>query len=1021
MVRNNNNFQEGFFMYRHSIILSVCLIAMIAGCQQMPVVLSIPEGVADPVVQAVVDRVSQEHYQRYQLAIESMGLGLYGGKEYNLGYRNRDISGTYCTLGNQEACLYLQDKFKDMGLAVSVQGKYKNVVGELKGATTPEKIYIIGSHYDHIEGDMPGGDDNASGTAGVLEAARVLSQYRFESTIRFIGFNAEEDSMLGSKDYVNNHVIPCGEKIVGMINMDAILRPGSEARPDRPIDVELETMGPLDWVQAFAQAMADYVPSLVLGDIWDYAESGSDNDPFQDAGIPAFLVIENSDGDWYPPNPVANPYIHNSEDASDRLANDPNSPSGVTYDYAFATDIVRAVVALIAQEAILADEPVSKALITIQEVMIPMPDGVNLAADLYMPADIKTGERLPVLLEYIPYRKDENRGPRYPVYSYFVQRGYIVARVDIRGTGNSQGHTIPYEYSDIELNDGEAVIAWLAKQDWSNGNVGMFGISWGGFNSIQMAVRNPPALKAFIAMMATEDLYQEDVHYMDGIMHTDLWMMSHDLYNCVPGAPEFRMDQEWLCNRFELEPSVFTYMQHQRDGTFWDRASTRDKYDQIKIPGFHIGGWYDGYRDSLPRMLENVKAPVKAMIGPWEHCFPHDAWPKPQMEWRHEAVRWFDHWLKGVDTGIMDEPRFAVYVRNWHQPGQEVEIVPGYWRWEEGWPIKRCRWQTLYATPDNGLSSSPAERAIHSHRYKPSIGLEGGGPIVWWGSLVPDQQDMDEDCLVYDSQPIESPLEILGSPRAILNVSADASRANWVVRISDVAPDGSVTQVGGAAFNGTHRKSARQPEDLIPGEVFPLEIEMHFTSWVFPKGHRIRFAVSNAQWPMLWPTPYPMTTTLAIGGTEGAHILLPVIPPSDRPGPKFKPPAKDPSLPGYGTVDSGNMSGYAEIQSVQRNKATGEAVASATNATSYRYPWGLTHFEEQIEHRTSDIDPAVSSVIGTYALVEELENRTIRLEQKVEFKSDLENFHMLFTRRLKVDGKITHEKYWDKIFPRDFQ
>jgi hypothetical protein len=351
-----------------------------------------------------------------------------------------------------------------------------------------------------------------------------------------------------------------------MINMDTILRPGSDTMPDRPIDVEIETNGSLPWVQAYAQAMADYVPSLVMGDIWNYADSQTDNDSFQHKGIPAFLIIENSDGDWSSPNPIANPHIHAFGDASDRAANDPNSSSGVTYDYAFATDTVRAVVALIAQEAVLAGEPVTKALIEPREVMIPMPDGVDLAADIYFPVDTKPGERLPVLLEYIPYRKDESRGSRYPIYSYFVERGYIIARVDIRGTGNSQGRTIPYEYSDIELDDGEAVIDWLSKQDWSNGKVGMFGISWGGFNSIQMAVRNPPALKAFIALMATEDLYQEDVHYMDGIMHTDLWMMSNDLYNCVPGAPEFRLDQEWLRNRFELAAEDAGKCQSARQG-----------------------------------------------------------------------------------------------------------------------------------------------------------------------------------------------------------------------------------------------------------------------------------------------------------------------------------------------------------------------------------------------------------------------------------------------------------------------
>ena len=660
-------------------------------------------------------------------------------------------------------------------------------------------------------------------------------------------------------------------------------------------------------------------------------------------------------------------------------------------------------------------------VLTIREVMIPMPDGIQLAADLYMPADIPAGEHLPVLLEYTPYRKNDSRGSKYRMYTYFVKRGYVVARVDIRGTGNSQGRTIPYEYSEIELSDGDAVIAWLAKQDWSNGNVGMFGISWGGFNSIQMAVRKPPALKAFVALMATEDLYQEDVHYMDGIIHIDSWMMSHDLSNAMPGAPEFRLDEDWLRNRFEVEPSVFTYMREQRDGSFWDRASARDKYEQIQIPGYYIGGWYDGYRDSPPRMLEHVKAPVKAMIGPWDHYYPHNAWPAPQVEWRYEAVRWFDQWLKGIDTGILDEPRFAVYVRDWHPPGPGVDEIPGHWRWEEGWPIERSVTKTFYAGQDHGLSSSPSAQATHSLKYKPSVGLAGGGPVMWWGNIPPDQQSMDDYSLIYDSQPLDSPLEILGMPRAILKVSADVSRANWVVRICDVAPDSSVTQVGGAAFNGTHRKSAREPEDLIPGKVFPLEIEMHFTSWVFPKGHRIRFAINNAQWPMLWPTPYQMTTTLAIGGVEGARVELPVVPPADRPVPKFKLPEEGPSLPDYASVDSGNVSGYAEIKSIQRDEQSGAAFGIATNATSFRYPWGLEHFEERLEHRTSDLNPAETSVIGIYAVAIDLKDRTIRMEQNVVFKSDLKNFHMNFIRRFKVDDETLHEKQWNEIFPRDFQ
>lgn len=323
----------------------------VAGCTREEAVPSVPT------VQAVADGVSQTHYQTYQLDIENMGLGLYGGADYDMGYRNRDAYEGLGSPGNQEARLYLQDAFADMGLSVSVQGSYLNVVGELTGTTTPEKIYIIGGHYDHLEDDRPGGDDNASGTAGVLEAARVLSQYRFESTIRFIGFNAEEDGLRGSKDYVKNHVVPAGENIVGMINLDMILRPGSDVEPDNVIDVEVEAKfdhpPSVAWAEAFQQAVADYVTSLIVNDTIIDTESQSDNDPFREGGFPGILVIENSLPDFWD----ANAYYHTFEDASDRLANDSASPSGVMYDYAFATEVTRAAVALIAQEAILVPNP----------------------------------------------------------------------------------------------------------------------------------------------------------------------------------------------------------------------------------------------------------------------------------------------------------------------------------------------------------------------------------------------------------------------------------------------------------------------------------------------------------------------------------------------------------------------------------------------------------------------------------------------------------------------------------------
>jgi len=664
----------------------------------------------------------------------------------------------------------------------------------------------------------------------------------------------------------------------------------------------------------------------------------------------------------------------------------------------------------------------SQHAVTLQEAWIPMPDGVRLAVDLYSPNGVKAGERLPVLLEYLPYRKTESRSRNYGLYSYFVERGYIVARVDIRGTGNSEGRLIPHEYSDIEHQDGEIVIDWLSRQPWSNGNVGMFGISWGGFNAIQMAARNPPALKAIIAVDATEDLYQDDVHYMDGIMHLDSWEMSQDLDNARPGAPGYVIDEAYFENRFDTEPWMLTYKKQQRDGPFWDRASARDKYDRIRIPTFHIGGWYDGYRDSLPRMLENAAGPVKALIGAWIHAWPNEPYPNPGMEWRREGVRWFDQWLKGIDTGIMEEPRLAVYVRDWHPPGPYLEYAPGHWRWEAGWPIQRIRQQTFFPQPDHTLSGTRPEPDVHQLRNVPSTGVEGGGPVMWWGDVAPDQRPTDAFSLVYDSAPLTADTEILGLPLASLRVSADATRANWVARLSDVAPDGTVTLVTGAAFNGTQRKSAREPEALVPDEWFPLDIEMHFTSWVFPKGHRIRLAVNNAQWPMLWPTPLPVTTRLQLGGPNASVLTLPVVPPADvEPAPAFAAPAPNPELPGYEDIALGTSSGYGEISAVTRNPATGEATAVATNAGATQYPWGVERYRETIEHRTSESEPWKTAMTGSHEIEVSLPERTLLWQAELDFSSDRENFHYHYTRRLLQDGELLREKVWDETIPRDFQ
>ena len=339
----------------------------------------------------------------------------------------------------------------------------------------------------------------------------------------------------------------------------------------------------------------------------------------------------------------------------------------------------------------------------VRQAAIPMPDGVDLAATLYLPDDADTAP-IPALLEYLPYRKDDAMLARdHDLYAYMARSGYAGARVDIRGTGRSGGTLPGGEYTETEQRDAEDVIAWLADQPWCTGAVGMWGISWGGFNAIQVALRHPPALKAILAVDASDDLFHDDVHYIDGLPHLDEYALMIDHLNMLPAAPEFRLDEDALA-RMDTEPWLISFLGQGQDGPFWGRASLRPDYGRLTVPAFLIGGWYDGYRDSVPRMLAHVPAPVKVLLGPWNHTYPHNAVPGPAIEWRADAVRWWDHWLKGAGNGIMSEPPVTVYVRHWHPPDVELAEIPGCWRRESALPPERAEFRTWFCRPEGSLS-----------------------------------------------------------------------------------------------------------------------------------------------------------------------------------------------------------------------------------------------------------------------------------------------------------------------------
>ena len=658
---------------------------------------------------------------------------------------------------------------------------------------------------------------------------------------------------------------------------------------------------------------------------------------------------------------------------------------------------------------------------SVREYWIPLHDGVHLSATIFLPQPQKAGERFPAVLEYLPYRKDESP-THIPMHEYFARHGYASARVDIRGTGRSEGHAPAREYSRQEQEDATEVIAWLAHQKWSNGSVGMFGISWGGFNSVQMAMRAPPGLKAIIAVDATEELFYEDVHFLDGMMHADEYELNVDLTTAMTRAPDFPTDEKSLAERFDNPPWFVMYKQHARAGAFWDEPVR--PLESIHVPMFLIGGFLDGYKDSIPRMLERVHAPVKALLGPWNHSFPHHAVPGPAVEWRDQAVLWWDHWLKGIDNHVMDGPALAVYMNHWYPPDVGVDEIPGEWRLERGWPPQGAQGVDYFPAADHTLSRSAASTSSAQQlAYRPAATQEAGGPDFWWGDVNGDQRSVDAYSLQYDSAPLESELAILGRPRACLDASADAPAAAWFVRISDLAPDGRETLVSGAGLSGAHRESMREPTPLEPGREYRICFDLHMGSWVFPRGHRIHLAIGNAFWPTVWPTPFPMTTTLRIGGQQPTVVTLPVVPVRNGlPVPRFAPPEAEPGV-GEGDAPALHVSSNVPGQgwTVSHDPVTQVAHVDWRGGSTDAFPWGSETIAEHMQYSADDQHPGHASVHGEAEMKVSLPGRELLWRGILDLTSDDTQFHAAYSRELYEGGKRIRERHWQADIPRDGQ
>jgi uncharacterized protein len=587
----------------------------------------------------------------------------------------------------------------------------------------------------------------------------------------------------------------------------------------------------------------------------------------------------------------------------------------------------------------------------VDHAWIPLADGTRLAARMWLPADAEQAP-VPAILEYLPYRKGDafaERDSRH--HPYWAGHGYAGVRVDLRGSGDSDG-ILPDEYSSQEQDDALEVLAWLAAQPWCTGAVGMFGISWGGFNGLQVAARRPPELKAVISMCASDDRYADDVHYAGGcVLGVDMlqWAATMLTLTAMPPDPAAVGEgwrETWMERMAGTPAYTEAWLGHQRRDDYWRHGSVCEDYAAIEAPVYAIGGWADGYTNAIPRLLAGLPGPRRGLIGPWSHAFPQDGEPGPTIGFLQECLRWWDHWLKGDDTGVMDEPMLRAWMQDSVAPAGHHAHRPGRWVAEREWPSPQIVTEALALAAEERelVLRSPETTGVDAGAWCPDGGL-GDWPV--------DQRAEDGRSLAFTLAPLEEPLEILGFAEVELELAVDRPLALVAVRLCDVAPDGASLLVTRGLLNLTHRHGHAEPAPLEPGRRYAVRVRLDAIAHAFPAGHRLRVAVSTAYWPWAWPSPEPVTLTLFAG--PGSRLLLPVRPRRDE---------EDATLPAFAEPEEAAPLEVEVLRPGQTSRTLTRDLASGAHEIAFT--WDVGGHRRLVEARTEMEDENVT----TYRIVE---------------------------------------------------
>ena len=512
---------------------------------------------------------------------------------------------------------------------------------------------------------------------------------------------------------------------------------------------------------------------------------------------------------------------------------------------------------------------------------IPVSRGRCLAGRMWLPVD-SGQDPVPALVEAIPYRRlDGTIIQDALTHPWWAGNGYASIRLDLAGSGDSDGVLLD-EYLESEQNDLCEALAWIAAQPWCSGTTGMVGISWGGFAALQVAARRPPSLKAIITCCSTDDRYRDDVHYMGGCLLNDGISWASGLFSCLSRWPDpLIVGDVWReMWRERLESTgcpIIEWLRHQRRDSFWKHGSIGEDPAAIEAAVFIVGGWTDGYTNAALRMMEGLKAPRRALIGPWTHVYPHFGFPGEPVNFLHEALRWWDRWLKGMENGVDHEPALTVWMQEEVTAHPMHPVMGGHWLSVREWPPETS--SRAFFPGDGTLEVEPARNLTQRVSTPLCSGLAGGEwcPRDGGGNgpeFASDQTVDDMFWLVFDSAVLDEPLAILGAPLVTLELASNRAQAQVAVRLCEVTPQGRSVRVSFGVLNLAHRRSHEWPVPMIPGESERVVVRLNDTAWRFRPGNRIRLAIATGYWPMIWPSPEAATLTL---NAAGSLLQLPVI------------------------------------------------------------------------------------------------------------------------------------------------